>query len=146
MNDELPCGKVGEERDVHDAEGAILSLPELVNADDGLVRRARHMSLTFLVRVGEARFYVTIAHGRVAAVERGTQIIRDARFSLSAAPEAWLDHWRPVPKAGDHDLLALVKGGRAAVEGDVMAFMRDLQNVKDMMAKPRAMFLEEARQ
>lgn len=129
---------------MHDAEGAVLSLPELVNADAGLVRRARHMALTFRVEVGEARFYVSVAGGRITAVERGSQILRESRFGIAAAPEVWLDHWRPVPKAGDHDLLALVKGGRAAIEGDVMAFMRDLQNVKDMLAKPRALYAEGA--
>jgi pimeloyl-ACP methyl ester carboxylesterase len=46
-------------------------LPELVNADAGLVRRGRFLTVTFLVEHGDTAYLVRVHEGRVERVERG---------------------------------------------------------------------------
>jgi hypothetical protein len=54
-----------------ETHASILSLPELVNNDAGLVRRGRYLTATFLVEAGDTEFLVRVVEGRVASVERG---------------------------------------------------------------------------
>ena len=119
---------------------AIGRLPELVEGDEGWTFRARGMTLDVMLASGRDRFYVPVRSGRVGPVAEGSQILRSAALAFAAEPEAWLAHWRPVPAPGDHDLLALVKDERMAIEGDMTLLMRHLQNLKDLLAAPRALF------
>ena len=43
---------------------SILSLPDLVNNDAGLVRRGRYLTATFLVEAGDTEFLVRVVEGR----------------------------------------------------------------------------------
>ena len=45
--------------------------------------------------------------------------------------------WRPEPRPGWHDLLALTKRKQAVLEGDLHPFMAHLQYFKDVLALPR---------
>lgn len=121
---------------------AIERLPALVNEDAALARRCRGMHLDLMLASGDERFYVPIRDGRLEPVAPGSQILRSATLVFTAAPDAWLAHWRPVPAPGEHDLLALAKDERLTVEGDMTMFMRHLQNLKDILAAPRALFRE----
>ena len=121
---------------------AVERLPALVAGDAGWAYRARAMTLDVLLASGRDRLFVPIRAGRVGPVAAGSQILRSAAVSFAAAPETWLAHWRPVPAPGEHDLLALVKDERMTIEGDMTAFMRHLQNLKDLLAAPRALFGE----
>ena len=56
--------------------------------------------------------------------------------------KTWLARWRPVPGAGEYDHFALVKDERMAIEGDMRVLMRHLQNIKDILAAPRALYEE----
>ena len=118
---------------------AIGRLPDLFEGDEGWVFRARAMTLDVLLASGRDRFYVPIRSGRVGPVAEGSQILRSAALAFAAEPETWLAHCRPVPAPGEHDLLALVKDERMAIEGDMTLLMRHLQNLKDLLAAPRAL-------
>jgi hypothetical protein len=52
-----------------ETHASILSLPQLVNDDAGLVRRGRYLAATFLVEAGDAEFLVRVVDGRVVLDE-----------------------------------------------------------------------------
>lgn len=124
------------------ARRAIERLPDLVNADAGLSFRCRAMTLDFALASGRDRFYLRVREGRVEPVAVGSQILRSAALAFAAQPETWLAHWQPVPGPGEYDLFALVKDERMAIEGDMRVLMRHLQNIKDILAAPRALYEE----
>jgi pimeloyl-ACP methyl ester carboxylesterase len=112
-------------------------LAELVNGDEGLVRRGRFLSTTFLVEVGNVPWLVTVREGRIDRVERGPFVLRSWTFAVRATAEAWERFWEPVPEPGWHDLFALVKQGVARIEGDLHALMANLRYVKEVLEAPR---------
>lgn len=121
---------------------AVERLPDLVGADAGLSFRCRAMNLDFVLGSGRDRFYARVRAGRMEPVVRGSQILRSAALAFTAEPGTWLAHWRPVPGPGEYDLFALVKDERMAIEGDMRTLMRHLQNLKDVLAAPRALYEE----
>ena len=121
---------------------AIERLPDLVNADAGLSFRCRAMSLDFVLTSRSDRFYVRVRAGRMEPVAPGKQILRSAALAFAAEPATWLAHWQPVPGPGEYDLFALVKDERMAIDGDMRVLMRHLQNLKDILAAPRALYEE----
>jgi hypothetical protein len=118
-------------------------LPGLVSADGDLVRRGALCNTALEVGIGETLFYVRIAAGRVAALERQPSPPRHVQFSLHASSEAWKKFWKPIPEPGWHDLSALTKRGVARLDGDITAYMTHLQFFKDLLASPRRLAREQ---
>ena len=123
-------------------EAAFQQLPELVADDRNLLRRGAYLTVDFMVEIGAVPFYLSIAGGRLVALERGPKLMRPWTFAVRASVEAWSRFWQPMPEAGWHDLFALMKRGEARVEGDLHPFMANLQYVKDLLAAPRSVFKE----
>ena len=121
---------------------AIECLPELVNGCEARVFRGRKMTMDLMLAVERERLYLPIRSGRIESVVCGTPILRSADLSFVAEAKSWLAHWQPVPAPGEHDIFALVKDERMAIEGDMKLLMRHLQNLKDILAAPRALFAE----
>ena len=94
---------------------------------------------TFRSFVGTARsgLHLTVENGRLVEVLPGPILMKSWGFAFRATPEAWEEHWREIPKAGFHDILALTKRGAATLEGDMHSFLANLQFVKDLLALPR---------
>jgi hypothetical protein len=120
-----------------ETHASILSLPQLVNNDAGLVRRGRYLTATFLVEAGDTEFLVRVEEGRLATVERGPFLMRSWTFALRASAETWQRFWEPTPAPGYHDLFAMKKLGVARIEGDLVPLMANLRYVKDVLAAPR---------
>ena len=120
-----------------ETEEAVARLPDLVNADEGLVRRGHRLTTTFLLAVGNTEYLVHVAAGRLAAVERGPFLLRSWTFAVRASADAWARFWRPLPEPGYHDIFAMKKLGVARVEGDLWPLMAHLRYVKDVLAAPR---------
>ena len=116
---------------------AFEQLPALLARDPDLIRRGAFFDARFEVGIGSIPFDVTVAAGRLAALERGPFVMRSFRFSVRGSAEAWGRLWQPVPAPGWHDLLALVKRGSAALEGDLQPVMANLQYLKDLLTLPR---------
>ena len=112
-------------------------LPELVDADAGLMRRGERLTTTFLLAVDDAEYLVHVAAGRVTSVERGPFLMRSWSFAVRAPADAWARFWRALPEPGYHDLFAMKKRGIARVEGDLWPLMTHLRYVKDVLATPR---------
>jgi hypothetical protein len=117
-----------------EADGILARLPDLVNADAGLVRRGRRLTTTFLLGVDDAEYLVHVAEGRLAAVERGPFLMRSWSFAVRAPADAWVRFWRPLPEPGYHDIFAMKKLGVARIEGDLWPLMAHLRYVKDVLA------------
>jgi hypothetical protein len=84
--------------------------------------------------------HLTIREGRVISAAAEPALMRSWRFAFRATPEAWAEYWRPMPRPGWHDLLALTKRGEAVLEGDLHPFLSNLQFFKDLLALPRGRF------
>ena len=112
-------------------------LSDLVNVDEGLVRRGRFLTTDFLVEVGETPYHVSVERGRIVSVTRGPALMRPWRFAIRASEDAWREFWQPVPRPGYHDLFALTRFGHARVEGDLQPLMANLRYIKEVLAAPR---------
>jgi hypothetical protein len=123
---------------VHPLEAAeiLARLPDLVNADAGLVRRGRLLTTTFLLAVDNTEYLVHVAEGRITGVERGPFLMRSWSFAVGAPGDAWARFWRPLPEPGYHDIFAMKKLGVARIEGDLWPLMAHLRYVKDVLAAP----------
>ena len=117
-------------------------LPELVSGDSDLVQRGALCNAELEAGIGDVMYYLKIAAGRVAALERQPGPAPPWQFALRATTEAWQKFWMPVPEPGWHDLSALTKRGVARLEGDITPYMTHLQFFKDLFASPRRLVRE----
>lgn len=115
----------------------IARLPELVNADESLVRRGRYANAAFLVEIGEKQHLVEVRQGRVESVSTGPLVMPRWTFALRASPDVWGRFWQPMPPPGFNDLFAMMKSRQMRIEGDLHPFMANLLYFKELLAAPR---------
>ncbi len=115
----------------------IESIAASANADAWLVQRGRFLDVTFLLGVGDISYLVRIHRGRVEAIAKGPFVMPRATFSLRASEAAWTTFWQPIPPPGFHDLIAMIKTGALALEGDQLPFFANLRYFKELLALPR---------
>lgn len=113
-------------------------LAGLVNDDEALVRRGRHLTAAFLVEARPRSWLIHVLRGRIEKVEEGPFVMPSWRFALRADEMSWRRFWQPRPAPGDHDLLALVRRGLLKFEGDLQPLMANLLYVKGVLEAPRA--------
>ena len=116
---------------------AFADLSALLRADAALAARGRRLQTACLLGSKANPFHVSFAGGQIVDIKPAPILMRSWSFSYRASPAAWLEFWKPVPRPGWHDLLALTKTGEAVLEGDLLAFMTHLQFFKDVLALPR---------
>ena len=114
-------------------------LPELVNNDSVLIRRGRFLSDTFMIEVGSEQYLLRIHAGKIESVEKGPFVMRSWRFSIRASEETWQRFWRKIPDPGYHDIFALLRKNRIALEGDLQPLMANLLYIKLLLAAPRSL-------
>jgi hypothetical protein len=117
--------------------GMVERLPVLVNRDAVLVRRGRHLDLDVLIEIGGVAYYVSIAGGRIARLDRGPVLMRSWALAFRGPDDAWRQFWQPFPPPHFHDIFALAKRGQLRIEGDFHPLMANLLYFKDMLAAPR---------
>ena len=113
------------------------NFPALLDADPRLLRAGRLLSVDCLLGPNDQPFLVSIRAGRITEMRAVPKTMPTWRFGYTASPQAWIEYWRPEPKPGWHDLLALTKRGEAQLVGDIYPFMTHLQYFKDLLALPR---------
>jgi hypothetical protein len=121
--------------------GFIASFPDFagcVVAASTLVARGCRLNVDCLLGPKDQPYHVSFAAGRIVEMAPAPILMRSWCFSYRASPAAWTEFWKPVPRPGWHDLLALTKSGEAVLEGDLYPFMTHLQYFKDVLALPRA--------
>jgi len=125
------------EQDENDLVATFERLPGLLERDADLIRRGAFFDARFQVQIGDVPFDVVVMAGRIVSFERGPFVMRSWRFSVRGTADAWREFWRPIPRAGWHDLFALRKRGVVTLEGDLHPLMSNLQYIKDLLALPR---------
>jgi hypothetical protein len=115
----------------------IALMPGRVNADAFLVHRGRFVTLEFRLDLGAAPYLVAVERGAIAALERGTHLMRSYRFKIAGSEEGWRDFWQDCPPPHRHDIFALQKAGLVTIEGDLQPLMANLLYFKDVLAAPR---------
>ena len=115
----------------------IETLQARVNDDQGLVRRGRYLTTTFLLEVGSASWLISIFEGRIVSVTSGPFVMPSSSFALRAPEEEWQKFWSKRPPPGSNDLLALIKRRALRAEGNLHVFMSHLRYFKEVLAKLR---------
>jgi hypothetical protein len=128
------------------AAGRIVSafqiLPKRLDADRELLRAGQWLNVDCLLGPIAQPFLVSIRQGRIAEMSAMPKTMPSWCFSYTASSLAWTEYWRPEPRPGWHDLLALTKRGEAHLAGDLHPFMTHLQYFKDLLALPRSALQE----
>jgi hypothetical protein len=114
------------------------TLPRLLDANSELLRAGRMLNVDCLLGPIDLPLLVSIRSGRITEMSAVPKTMLSWRFGYTASPQAWIEYWRPEPKPGWHDLLALTKRGEAHLVGDLHPFMTHLQYFKDLLALPRS--------
>ena len=112
-------------------------LPDMVNANERLVWRGRHVIAVVLLQVGEKEYLFDIRQGNIERMRRGPFVMPTWDFALRAEEDTWERFWLAVPPPGFHDLFALIKNRRLRIEGNLYPFMSNLLYFKDLMASIR---------
>ena len=116
----------------------IETLQQRVNDDQGLVRRGRHLTTSFLLEVGATPWLISIFEGRIVAVTQGPFVMPSWSFALRASREEWQKFWSADPRPGSNDLMALIKRRVLKAEGDLHVFMANLRYFKESLEKLRS--------
>jgi hypothetical protein len=124
--------------DETDIIAAFANLPALLDKEAALVARGCRLNVSCLLGPQDRPFHVLFAEGRIVDMTLAPVLMRSWTFSYRASRAAWAEFWKPIPRPGWHDLLALTKNGEAVLEGDLLPFMTHLQYFKDVLALPRA--------
>lgn len=126
-----------------DLDARIAALPNLVNDDAWLVHRGRFLSVDFVIELGRRPFHVSIEHGRIVGLDRGSVPMRPWRFAIRGDDEGWRQFWKKMPPPHCHDILALTRHGGFRIEGDLHPFMANLLYFKDALAAPRCLATDQ---
>lgn len=115
----------------------LLTIPDLHRALPHLGSMHRFAKFACFVGAAGSGLHFTVQDGQIVEAAPGPILMKSYGFAFRATPDAWAEHWRERPKAGFHDILALTKRGVATLEGDMRAFLANLQFFKDLLALPR---------
>lgn len=99
-----------------------------------LLRLGRLFSETVLLQSGADEYYLQFERGHVATITPGPSRKTPWRFALKTDDEALRAFWQPIPEPGFHDIFGLVKIGRARIDGDILALVKNLRFFKEFMA------------
>lgn len=108
-----------------------------LDATPHLLRLGRLVSETVLLRVDGEEYYLTFDKGRLAEVTPGPSRKTPWRFAITTDAGALGEFWKARPKPGFHDVFGLVTIGRAKIEGDILAMVKNLRFFKEFLALPR---------
>jgi pimeloyl-ACP methyl ester carboxylesterase len=108
-------------------------LATALDGNPALQRRARLAALGFIVKSGDQA--TTVRVGERVTVEKGAAA--DAAFSLIATSATWLEFAKPVPAVGFQSLVGMQRVGHLRVEGDVLAWGRNMLFLEQLFASLR---------
>jgi hypothetical protein len=112
-------------------------LPAMLDRAPALISRGRMLGCECLLGPSDHPFHVSIHNGAIVDMTPAPVLMRSWRFAYRASSAVWAEYWKPMPRPGWHDLLALTKRKEATLEGDLHPFMTHLQYFKDLLALPR---------
>ena len=104
-----------------------------LDGNAALKRRAALAALTLTVKSGHESLSVRIGD----RVTVGAGAAGDAAFSLAATPQTWDEFAKPIPAIGYQSLVGLQRVGHMTVEGDMLAWGRNLLFLEQLFAALR---------
>lgn len=119
-------------------------LKKAANTDTALIRRGRHVSLTFLLGDGGEDYLVRLDAGRITDIRRKSIPIESGVFAIRAHADVWQEHWQTLPRRDHHDLFSMMAAGLATIDGDITPFMQNLLYFKALISAPRSQKWEAA--
>jgi pimeloyl-ACP methyl ester carboxylesterase len=105
-------------------------LPEAVRDCAALRRRGEIAPLSIAIRAGDAAASIKIADSTAVLVGAAA----DAAFTLVANADTWAKFAAAVPPVGYQSLVGMLRMGHLRVEGDMLAFGRNLMFVEQLFA------------
>ena len=111
-------------------------LAEVARARPALHQRGKLAPLTLTIRSGDSATSLTIAE----TVTLAPGASADAAFALVASPETWVRFAEAAPPVGYQSLVGMVRMGTLRIEGDVLAFGRNMLFLEQLFAglRPQA--------
>lgn len=98
-----------------------------------LMQLGRLLSETILIEVDGNEHYLEFDKGKLTRVVPGPSRKTPWRFALRTDQAALDAFWEPIPEPGFHDIFGLVKIGRAKIEGDILALVKNLRFFKEFL-------------
>ena len=111
-------------------------LPALFALSEPLVRRSARARFVLLLEAGTDKRRLKLEPGALT-VQTADGPMDGWDVALRAGPDAWIDHWSPLPPSSASDILGMQRHGRMKIEGDFLPLMQHLQLVKDILVLPR---------
>jgi hypothetical protein len=108
-----------------------------LEATPHMLRLGRLVSETVLLRVDGDEYYLVFDKGHLVEVVPGPSRKTPWRFAITTDRAALDEFWKAHPKPGFHDVFGLVTIGRAKIEGDILAMVKNLRFFKEFLALPR---------
>lgn len=105
---------------------------------EALVRKGRTLSTQCVIHVSDTPFLLTISSGVLTGCTSSLPLHCTRDFTIRGTDAAWAALWEKCPRAGWHDVFALMKRGEMSIEGDMRKVMAHLQFIKDLLALPRS--------
>ncbi len=102
-----------------------------------LLRLGRLIDDTVLLKIDGDEYYLTFDKGRLAQIQPGPSRKTPWRFAITIDRAALQEFWQPRPRPGFHDIFGLVTIGRARIDGDILALVKNLRFYKEFLAIPR---------
>jgi hypothetical protein len=118
-------------------EKVFMTLPDRMKSEESLLYAGRRLNVRCLLGTRTSPLLVSITNGMIVDITPAPRIMPSWQFSFRASGRAWIEYWKPMPKPGWHDILALLKIREADLDGDLTLFMSHLQYFKDLLALPR---------
>ncbi len=112
-------------------------VPKRVNGDSHFVWRGRCLTADCLLQIGSVPYLLRFEQGTIKECRRGLPMMCSWDFAVRGSARAWEELWQDPPKAGWHDIGALIKRGEMTMEGRLHPLIANLQYFKDMMELPR---------
>ena len=105
-------------------------LAEVARTQPALRRRGGVAPMSITVRSGDTA--ATVRIGETVAVIPGASV--DAAFDLVASADTWAKFAATVPPVGYQSLVGMVRVGTLRIEGDVLAFGRNMLFLEQLFA------------
>ena len=113
------------------------AMRQQLNRTPHLLRLGRLFSETVLLKVDDNEFYLTFDKGALTDIQPGPSRKTPWRFAITTDAAALQEFWQPRPRPGFHDIFGLVTIGRARIDGDILALVKNLRFYKEFLAIPR---------
>jgi pimeloyl-ACP methyl ester carboxylesterase len=109
------------------------ALADVARTSAALRHRGALAPLTIVIRSGDMP--ATLRIGETVAATPGAAA--DAAFTLAASVETWVKYVQAVPPVGYQSLVGMVRMGHLRIEGDMLAFGRNLLFLEELLAGQR---------